>query len=197
MRNVTAKQTTAPATTPISVAELKSHLRIDGLTDVYEDALLLLYIKAAVAVCETYCRIAIMEQVWTAKLDNFADKILLPRPPLISVDEVTYLDGDGVAQTLASSVYQVDTFSQPGGLLLAYNQSWPTTRDQAQAITIEFTVGYEAADDVPENLKHGLKMLAGMWYGMRETADPGKPDELPLPWPVKLLFDQFQMAQVW
>ena len=195
--DISAKRTVAPDSTPISVAELRSHLRIDGLSDVYEDAYLELLIAAAVGVCEEYCRIALITQTWQAKLDAFDDEIILPRPPVIAVNSITYVDGDGATQTLSSSVYQVDTFSRPGRVLKAYNQSWPTTRNQAQGVTITWTTGYGDAEDVPESLKSGLKLLCGAWYGLRDSIDPGKPDQMPLPWAVGLLFDQYKSARAW
>lgn len=198
MLDIAAKRTAEPATTPFDVSELQSFLRIDGLADTYEQALLELLIKAAVGVCENYCRIALIQQTWQAKLDGFCDEIVLPRPPLISVASITYIDTNGTQQTLDSSVYQVDTFSRPGRINLAYGQSWPSTRDQRQAVTITWTAGYgAAATAVPENLKNGLKLLCGSWYGMRDDLDLGKTNEIPLPWAVRLLFDQAALAQVW
>lgn len=198
MIDLAAKRTTDPTETPFDVAELKSFLRIDGLTDVYEDALLALLIKSAVGVCENYCRIALIQQTWTAKLDGFCSEIILPRPPLIAVTSITYVDGNGDTQTLDSSVYQQDTFSRPGRIFPAYGRSWPTTRDQKQAVTVTWTAGYGAdGTTVPENLKNGLKLLCGAFYAMREELDLGKTNEIPLPWAVRLLFDQYQTAQVW
>lgn len=198
MIDLAAKRTAEPSATPFDAAALKSFLRIDGLTDVYEDALLDLLIQAAVGVCENYCRIALIEQTWQAKLDAFCDEIVLPRPPLISVSSITYVDGDGSPQTLSSSVYQLDTFNRPGRLYRAYGQSWPTTRDQKQAVTITWTAGYgTTGSSVPENLKNGLKLLCGAWYAQRDSLDLGKANEVPLPWAVRLLFDQYQLAQVW
>lgn len=198
MIDIAAKRTADPSATPFDVEELKTFLRINGLTDAYEDALLELLIKAAVGVCESYCRIALIQQTWQAKLDAFCDEIVLPRPPLIAVSSITYVDSAGATQTVDSSVYQLDSFNRPGRVLLAYNQSWPSTRAQNQAVTITWTAGYGTdGTSVPENLKNGLKLLCGAFYAMRESLDLGKSSEIPLPWAVRLLFDQYQTAQVW
>jgi hypothetical protein len=51
--------------------------------------------------------------------------------PLQSVTTVKYYDASGVLQTLASTVYQVDTVSQPGRIVLAPTQIWPTVQANA------------------------------------------------------------------
>ena len=50
----------------------------------------------------------------------------LPYPPLQSITSIKYIDADGVLQTVAASVYQLDTYREPGLVKPAWLQSWPT-----------------------------------------------------------------------
>lgn len=196
-QRIAAQRTTAPASLPITVAELKTHLRINDLTDQYEDDLLEAFINAAVVTAERYCRIALINQTWTGKLDRFEDEIILPSPPLVSVTTLKYYDTDGVQQTLASSYYQLDTLSRPGRVLRAYNQSWPTLQGRPQGVEIVWVAGFgTSAAAVPESIKHALKLMCGHWYANRETVNVGNIVN-ELPWATEALLDQFKIAQVY
>ena len=154
------RQTAPPTAEPVSLDALKAHLRVDGGD---EDELLAAYCAAAREACETFQGRAYVAQIWQVTLDRFpgpgedwvADKdfvpsadpfsvgvIKLPRPPLQSITSIAYVDANGATQTLAASGYQVDTASEPGRVLPAYNGSWPSTRAQPNAVTITFTAGY-------------------------------------------------------
>jgi uncharacterized phiE125 gp8 family phage protein len=77
-------------------------------------------------------------------LDAFPAEIILPRSPLVSVTSITYQDTAGTSQTLATTVYQVDTDAIPPVIRLKYQQSWPATYDQANCITVRFVAGHAA-----------------------------------------------------
>lgn len=163
----------APATEPVTTAELKSHLRVDS-TD--EDTLIASLGTAARQYVEEQTRRALVTQTWVLKLDEFPEsdgEILLPRPPLVSVSSVTYVDTAGSTQTLSSSVYSVDTTDTPGRITLAYDQTWPTVRDQRNAITVTYVAGYGAASAVPDALKAAIKLLVGHWFTNREGVVTG------------------------
>ena len=95
----------------------------------------------------------------------------MPRPPLQSVTSITYVDDAGDTQTLSSSLYQVDTKSQPGRIIPAYGESWPTVRSNTlNAVTVNFVAGYgDDPEDVPAGLRHAVKFLCGHWFEQRET----------------------------
>jgi uncharacterized phiE125 gp8 family phage protein len=133
--------TTAPTHFPPSLAEIKRHLRVTG-TD--SDTLISTMTAAAFRWCQQYENKSWLYQTLTIKLDRFVDTMILPAPPLIGVDSISYLDINGDAQTLAAAGYDVDTTSVPGRVTLAYNQSWPSTRNQHHAVTITATAGHVA-----------------------------------------------------
>lgn len=97
-------QTTPPAYLPLTTAEAKLHLRVDG-TD--EDALIAAFIGAAVDTCQQITGRSLMAQAWKLTVDDFADEIALPWPQVQAVQAVQYKDADGATQTLATSVYEL------------------------------------------------------------------------------------------
>lgn len=170
---------TAPAAEPFEVAELKNHLRIAH--DTSEDETLELYIIAARDFFEKATNRALVTQTWELYRRSFAPCIEIPLPPLRQVNSVKYIDVNGDTQTVATSVYQVDNVSQPGRLLLRAGQSWPTPKTQENAVIIEFEAGFGGAAEVPEMLKHGMKILCGHWYENRSAVAIGNiVNDLPL-----------------
>lgn len=161
-------QTVAPVIDPVSLIEVKQHLRI---THDDEDALLAFYVLAAQEYAERTTRRQLLTATYTLGLNAFpACRMLpLPRPPLQSVTSVTYLDTSGASQTLATTGYSVVTTSEPGYLALKYSQSWPSTYSQAQAITITYVAGWASYSAVPSLLKMALFLLVGHFYEHREA----------------------------
>lgn len=90
-------------------------------------------------------------------------------PPLQSVTAITYTDTDGTTQTLAADLYTVDATSIPARITSAYGQSWPSTRDQANAVKVRFVAGYGAAAAVPAAVKAWmLCRIAQMHPGVKQ-----------------------------
>ncbi len=80
---------------------------------------------------------------------------------------ITYTDNDGVTQTVATSVYNVDATAHPGMVSLAFGQYWPYARRQAASVQVTFVAGYGAASAVPELLKTALRKQVCDWYDDR------------------------------
>lgn len=179
----------AASTEPVTLDEAKLHLGIDG-TD--SDALITALIQAAREYAETFTRRKFMTTTLTQKLDEFADEMRLRRPPLVSAT-IAYIDADGDSQTLSSATYTVDTSVEPGRILLAYGQSWPSVRDQANAITVTYVAGYGDAGDVPEGIKAAIKLLVGHWFANREAVADGRLTAVPLA--VESLLWQFRVLE--
>jgi uncharacterized phiE125 gp8 family phage protein len=104
--------------------------------------------------------------------------MVLPKPPIASITSVTYVDTDGATQTWSSALYQTDLPSgptaEPARILPAYNESYPSTRAQMNAVTVRFVAGYGVDGSyVPEDIKLGMHMLIGHWYEQREAVVVG------------------------
>jgi uncharacterized phiE125 gp8 family phage protein len=159
-----------PGEEPITLDEAKLHLRVDVTA---EDTLINGLIIAARQAAEQATGRALMQQTWELALDCFPDEIRLQMPPLQSVSSVKYLDQDGVLQTLATSEYLVNDYKEPARIVLAYGKSWPSTRDQENAVLVRFVAGYADADAVPQEIKQWMLMLIGSMYANRERETVG------------------------
>lgn len=193
---LTLTRTSDAATEPVSLTDAKDHLRVDTSAD---DSYINALIAAARQYVEEITRRALITQTWEFSLDDFPlsklvdmpwseylefrnRAILLPRPPLQSVTKIEYVDTDGATQTLAASVYRVDTKSEPARLTEAEGETWPTTDHVTNAVTITYVAGYSPDDsssptdeaaNVPQPIKHAMKLLIGHWYENREQVNVG------------------------
>lgn len=95
----------------------------------------------------------------------------IPRPPLVSIDEVEYYDTTGTQQTLATSVYAAKTSSEPGRIYNLPNQEWPDLEDDRieDVVRIRFTCGSADGASVPEDDKQAMYLLAQHWIENREA----------------------------
>lgn len=156
---------TPPSSTPVTLAEAKAHLRVDGTAD---EALITALIDAATAHLDGYSGIlgrALVTQTWALTMDSLpGDGFKLSLPPIQSVTSITYVDSDGATQALASDQYVLSgDHVRP-----AYGVTWPTPRDQADAVTVIFVVGYGDAADVPGPIKAAMLLMIGDLYANRE-----------------------------
>lgn len=176
--------TVQPAIEPLTVAEVADDLRCESSSD------LSALIVAARQYGETVTGRAFITRTLRYTLDAFpcTGIIELPRPNLLAVASVQYVDTNGDTQTFSSSDYSVDTAALPGRIILGYGEAWPSIRYQPNAVTIIYTAGYGAtADLVPATIKHAMKLRIADWYENREAAIVGtihteNPAEMALWW---------------
>jgi len=171
---------TAPASLPVTTADMKLHLRVDQSAD---DTLIDILVGGAMEKAETETQRALITQTWYMYLDGFplCTYFYLPKPPLQSVTSIKYNDVDGAEQTLSTSVYGVDKQNGVASrIYLKENQSWPDTEGQPDSVTIEFVCGYGVASAIPKSIIAGIKLLVGHWYENREAVTEGARAELPM-----------------
>ncbi len=159
-----------PGTEPLLITEAKAHLRIDT-TD--EDIYIKSLIKASRQFAETFMRRSIIDQTWDMFLDHFPRRegcIEPPNPTLSSVTTIKYLqESDGAQVTLDASKYIVDVNRDPGRIVPAFDEEWPDTRHQINAVEIRFIAGYgESDEDVPDEIRHGIKIMVSHLFEVRE-----------------------------
>lgn len=170
---------TGPATEPVSRAEAKRWLRIDDDVTDHDDEIDQL-VSEARARAERVTGRALVTQTWKLRLDRFPcydGAVFVNLPPLASVSSITYVDTDGATQTLSAALYQVDAYSQPGRIAPAYDESWPDTREQLNAVTITFVAGVAAASVDPEFLGR-MKACVAYCFRNRERRDEAYLDGL-------------------
>lgn len=200
------QQIMAPIQEPVTLDEAKAHLRVDLDAD---DDLILSLITEARETLEIEMGRQFLQATFVMGVDAFPHPphrhlvsfayggvgavsgfapfwhhthhlIRVPRPPLQSVDQVTYIDTSGATQVLSTDVYGVDTLSEPGQLYLKPGQSWPATSAIPNAVQVQYIAGYDDALYVPAGIKSAIKLLVGHYYENREAVTDAKVDVLPL-----------------
>lgn len=144
---------------PVSLEELKLAMSI---TSDAKDNDLKLCLEAAITLVEKTAWISLINRTMKVIFDQiFPDEILLPCPPVVSVQSVKYYDTEGVLTTLASTEYMVDTISAPGRIFPAFNKTFPSTANIQAAVQVEYTAGYGAAASlIPANIKRIIIAIA-------------------------------------
>lgn len=166
---------TAPTSDPLTVAEAKQHLQMSP-SYTGEDSYLSALIAAATNYIETRCNIAVMSQTLELAFDNwpcYKTGIRLPKPPLVSVTSVKYLDPSNVQQTWSSSRYVVSVDRRPGTIRPGYGYIWPIIRPEPDAVRVRYVAGYSSADAVPAGIKHAIRLLIGNAYQQRTSEVTG------------------------
>ncbi len=154
------KLITAPAVEPVTAAEIITRLGITSgdVSSADMDAL----IKGARQWAEQYTERAFMTQTWEKRLDSFPSEIELARGPVQSIASIKYIDTAGVLQTLDSANYTLDDYEQNGIVYPAYWVTWPSTRDEPNAVRVQFVAGYGAASTtVPQPIINAIVLMVG------------------------------------
>jgi uncharacterized phiE125 gp8 family phage protein len=167
---------TAPTLEPVSVPEVKDHLRVDHN---YEDELIANLVASCREQVEQITNRAIMTQTWDYHLDRFPDKdyIALPFGNLQSVTHVKHKDSSGVETTMTvSTEYLVETNGERHGrIVLPYGVTWPSGPFYpSNPITIRFVCGWTSALLVPKRIKQAIKLLCAAQYEARGDAYTGQ-----------------------
>jgi uncharacterized phiE125 gp8 family phage protein len=185
--------TSGPATEPVTVAEAKAHLRIDGTA---EDVLIASLILTSRLHIEAALGLALVTQSWKLLLDRWPkEHVPLPLYPAQSVASVKVYAADGTPTTIAAGDYLVDTASRPGRLV-ANGVSWPAPGKAAGGIEIAFTAGYgAAATDVPAPIRQALLLLVAHWYEHRDPIEIGT-DSTIIPAAVSELLKPYRMRRL-
>lgn len=157
---------TKPATEPVTLDEAKLHLRLDQDA---EDTLVSGLIVAAREYVEMYTRRQLVTATWALSLDAWPGVIRPPKPPLLGVTAITYLDQAEVEQTLDAGVYRVDTTLEPGRIVRAAGASWPALAPVPGAIRVTYDAGYGAASAVPETFRQAILLTLSDLYERRES----------------------------
>jgi len=181
---------TDAAVEPVTLLELKRHLRITGEDD---DYLLGILIFMARTYLEDLFNIAFISQTWQMTMDAwpgyrepwwdgvregsvdslFADAramdIEIPVYPLISIDSINvYDEASNSTAVSVSTVFDIDAVRRPARLTLKRGQTWPIATRANNAIEMNYTAGYGTAkEDVPITLQRAVLEAAAYMYNHR------------------------------
>lgn len=162
-----------PRCLPLSALDVVTHAR--GLTST-DDALLAACQRGAVSWIEGYTWRALVGQRLQETWDDFyapgriSGRLPLGRSPVQGVESVRYLDVNGAAQTVTAADYKL-AFEPRPLVLPAYAVSWPTARDEPDAVTVTYRAGY---------LEPVLSVSSGADTVTLEGRTPAAGDALPL-----------------
>lgn len=161
--------TGGPAGEPVSLADVKAQLRIDGSAeDLYLGGLILtsrLQIEAALG-------LALMTQSWRLTIPNWPprDILALPMRPVTAVTALHAIDEAGTLTPLSLAGIRLDAGPPP--VLLRSAAGWPLPVATFQSVAIDFTAGYGAtASSVPAPIRQALLLLIAHWYERRDPYD--------------------------
>jgi len=162
-----------PATDVVSVAEIKSHLRIDTSD---EDTLLGLYIDAATDMAENYCGRHFITHEYKLYFNNVVQEASLIFPDCTLVTQsgqnphraVWYINAAG-AEVGSDDAY-IDAYSNPSIVYLSSAFTSTTLKeDAANVFWFNFKTGFgDAATDVPQAIKQAIKLIVSDMYYFRE-----------------------------
>jgi len=185
---------TAPIEEAVTELEFKQHAVLPiGFTG--DDA----YIRHILAVArrqvEDWTARRLVDSTYDLWIDGWpaGDEIVIPFPPLIwtvADSYVSYIHSPSTSAigvvtytttTWPTTEYLVDTDSEPGRIVLNYGKQYPTTTLRPyNPIQIRFDCGWADTDDIPEELKQGILLMATDMFEIRQDTIIGGVKELTL-----------------
>lgn len=155
---------TPPAIEPISLAEAKAQLRVDGTQD---DTLITSLITAARQVAESLLARALITQTLRYLCDEAPEDVFtLPRAPLQSISSIKVYDDADTATVLDPSLYMADTANSR--VALRSGAVWPSVNRVMNGFEVQYVAGYGSnASDVPLAIRQGLLAHISHLYAHR------------------------------
>jgi uncharacterized phiE125 gp8 family phage protein len=167
---MTLFRTVDPAAEPVTLAELKAHLRLEHDS---EDTLLDGLNRAAREDLERTTGLALIDQNWRLVLDKWPRDgcVAVMLHPIREILSVTAYGSEGEASVIDPASYQADTVSRPARL---HFDGPPGALRALNGIEIDFAAGFgEAGTDVPDLLRRAIVLLVAHWYEFRASYGPG------------------------
>lgn len=165
-----SKVTDDPAEFPVTLTEAKLKLKV---TSDDENNVITNLIKTATAICEADAGVSFISQERTVTLDRFpCGTIILPYGPVTEVTEFTYIDTDGNEQSLVEDTdFILDIHNNPARVQAV--DTWPSTKDRINSVTVVYTAGFGAASDVPQCAKDAILSLVATMFEHRQDEESG------------------------
>jgi uncharacterized phiE125 gp8 family phage protein len=169
---------TPPSAEPLTLAEVKAHLRLDGAE---EDALLQSLVNTAREFLERETGLCLIAQTWRLYLDRWPQGgvIRILKSPVQEIKTVTVYGLEGEPVQVSLEDHLLDGAGRPARLWLRHT---PVTGRTVNGIEIDFSAGYgEAGTDLPDTLKRAMLIHIGQMFAFRgaispDQQPPGIPD---------------------
>lgn len=179
---------TPPAAEPVTLADIKALLRIEGTS---EDALLTGLIRTAREHVEAATGRHLITQTWRLYLEAWPAnrRVRVPFTPLRAVVACTVYDATGVPSSVAPARFAIDRSRSVS--LVVVDQAAASPVRATNGIELDVETGHGVPADVPAELVEAVKRLAALWYEHRLDRDlarlaptPALVDALMEPWRV-------------
>lgn len=165
--------TSGPALEPVSLAEAKAHLRVDGSA---EDALIQSLVVTSRLHIEAALGLALITQGWSYFLDRWpkGGRIALPLRPVASLVHVRVWDAGSGVVTLDPALFLLDGQGMPPRLVPLSGAPPLAPGRAVNGIEVAFLAGFgPTPNDVPATIRHALLLLVAHWYENREPIEIG------------------------
>lgn len=171
------------ATDPLTVDYVRDqHLRVTNGT--LEDDFIRRALRSSLDRAQAVTKRRLLPETWQLIVSRFpcgTDPLILDKGPVRSVPSITYVDEDGVTQTMGSpSIWALDNPSidtnKKASIILEPDEEWPTTRAQWNAVILTLELGYPDTDttpavaDIPEDITLGRLVMIGELYKQRSES---------------------------
>lgn len=161
--------------------DLESQKAYQRITHDADDALVSANLTAAAEWFERETSYAVESRSYSVALSKWRREITLWPVPLVAVASVTYTGDDGDDHTVEATDYHVTTHSRPGRLVFASDYSFPPLADGVpEPIRITYSCGHATAEDMPDTLIAGVRLLASHLYEQRTPVTEVAANELPM-----------------
>lgn len=150
-------------------AETFAHLRVGSAPS--DSALIQRIRNAALQAIEARANVSLRRGTLSAKLTGFRPGAF-PIGPNVDVTSVTYVGAaGGAAQTFDADNY---SFSSQGNVQRIMFYNTPGLHAfTLEPVTINFSVGYNSADEIPDDMIHAALLLVGHFYENRQENTTG------------------------
>lgn len=184
----------APDAAPVSLADVKKHLRVDW-TD--EDEIIQSYIDAAVQLLDGPTgRLGrgIVTQTWqhVCQRPERDRRVWLTAQPN-EIVSIRLRGADEAQQSALLADFRVHSDGYQFAVEPVTGKEWPSLACRWDAIEITFTTGF-ASDKVPQPIRQAILLLVGHWYKEREAVTNAPLREMPFA--VEALLDPYKIGFV-
>ena len=172
---------TAPASEPITLAEVRHNLSLDTADTSKDSMIENIFIPAARKRIENYLGRVIITQTWKLTLDYFPDDIELMKNPVDSITSIKYYDSDNALQTLSPASYYLDNSGDMSRdwIVPAADTDWPDTYDRINAVEVTYVSGEATAS---EEIKICMHLMVGFFVNYPHLAESGISDTRQTNW---------------
>jgi uncharacterized phiE125 gp8 family phage protein len=199
--NYPYKVITAPATTPITLADIKTQCRIDWSTiDTWITNFIL---SPVISYAENYTRLNFITRKYQTTRDYFESFIELRKAPNGALTSFKYYNQQNILTAVDPSCYYTVEKNYYTLILPTPDTGFPandlTIREAG--IIIEFTAGFGTlVTDVPADLKAAMLQHACHLYQNRgdwmETVATSERGQYPLPAMAKAIYDEYRIKDI-